>query len=193
MAAEPRTLLSHEEYFALERESNVKHEYVAGQIIAMVGGSPTHGVITVNASTTLNMQLRAKSCLVYSSDVRIAIRQADSYMYPDVSVVCGDHQFDGRNSGLLNPIVIIEVLSPSTAEYDHGQKFMRYQRLTSLRNYILIAQDAPFILCFSRDERGLWVWPAAEGLDTSLALTSIECELALAEVYAKVDFGRATG
>lgn len=191
MAAEPRAWLSHEEYFALERASDEKHEYVAGQVFAMVGGSPTHGLISVNASTTLNIQLRAKPCLVYSSDVRIAIRQADSYMYPDVSVVCGEPQFDGNNGGVINPTVVIEVLSPTTANYDQGQKFMRYQRLASLRNYILIAQDTPFIQCFSCDERGLWVWSGAEGLESTLALPSIECELALADVYAKVDFGQA--
>ena len=192
MAAELRTLLSHKEYFALERTTGQRHEYVAGRVFAIVGGSPTHGLITVNASTTLNMQLRAKPCLVYSSDVRIAIRQSDSYMYPDTSVICGEPQFDGRNGSVLNPIAIVEVLSPSTAEYDQGQKFMRYQQITSLREYVLIAQDKLFIQCFSRDERGLWVWSAAEGLESSLALPSIECAVSLADVYNKVVFGKVS-
>ena len=192
MAAEPKTLFSHEEYFALERERGQKYEFIAGQIVAMVGGSPTHGLITVNVSTALNIQLRTKPCLVYSSDVRIAIRQSDSYMYPDTSVVCGEPQFDGRNGGILNPIIIVEVLSPSTAGYDHGQKFLRYQQLASLRSYVLVSQDAPLIQCFSRDERGLWMWSASEGLEASLSLPSVDCDLSLAEIYNKVEFGEAT-
>jgi Uma2 family endonuclease len=191
MAAESRTLLSHEEYFTLEREGDEKHEYVAGEVFAMVGGSLAHSQISVNTSTALNVQLQAKPCIVNSSDLRVAIRQLDIYTYPDVSVVCGEPQFAERGSGLLNPTVIIEVLSPATERYDRGQKFLRYQRLTSLHDYVLIAQSGPLIERFSRDERGRWFWEGTDDLDTSIALPSIECALPLAEVYAKVVFGAA--
>ena len=192
MAAERRTLLSHEEYFALERKTGQRYEYIAGRVFAMVGGSFAHGQIGINTSTTLDNQLAAKPCIVQGSDFRIAIPRLDMYTYPDVFVVCGEPQFERRNGGLLNPLVLIEVLSPSTADYDQGQKFLRSQQISSLREYVLIAQDKPFIRCFSRDERGLWVWSAADGLDASLALPSIDCVLALASVYKKVSFGEVS-
>jgi Uma2 family endonuclease len=192
MAANPKALLTHEEYFALERETDQRYEYVAGRVYAMVGGSFVHGQIGINTSTTLNNQLATRPCIVQGSDYRIAIPRLDIYTYPDISVVCGEPQFDNSNSGLLNPIVVIEVLSPSTASYDQGQKFLRYQQLASLREYVLIAQDKPFIQSFSRDERGLWVWSAAEGLEGVLSLPSIECNLALATIYAKVRFEDAS-
>ncbi len=151
MAAAPRTLLSHEEYFALERDSEEKHEYVAGEIFAMVGGSSTHSEISGNTITTLNLQLRGRGCKVYTSDLRVSIQRLNIYTYPDVTVVCGERQFDG-NGGLLNPAVLIEVLSPATERYDRGKKFMRYQRLASLREYVLISQAYPFIERFSRPE-----------------------------------------
>ena len=188
MAAEPKALLTHEEYFALEQESGQRYEYVAGRVYAMVGGSFAHGQIGINTSTTLNNQLAAKPCIVQGGDYRIAIPRLDIYAYPDVSVVYGEPQFDHLNGGLLNPIVLIEVLSPSTASYDQGQKFLRYQQLASLREYVLIAQDTPFVQGFSRDERGLWVWSAAEGQDGLLALPAIDCVLQLATMYAKVRF-----
>ncbi|HEY8600752.1 MAG TPA: Uma2 family endonuclease [Thermomicrobiales bacterium] len=192
MAAEPRTLLSHEDYFALEREHGQKYEFIAGRVFAMVGGSFAHGQIAINTSTTLDNQLAAKPCIVQGSDFRIAIPRLDMYTYPNVFVVCGEPQFERSNGGLINPIVSIEVLSPSTADYDQGQKFLRYQQIASLREYVLIAQDKPFIQSFSRDERGLWVWSAADGLEASLALPSIGCVLELASVYKKVSFRKVS-
>ena len=190
MAAEPKALLTHEEYFALERATGERHEYVAGRVFAMVGGSFEHGKIGINTSTALNNRLAAKPCIVQGGDFRIAIPRLDIYAYPDVSVVCGEPRFDQRSGGLLNPVVLVEVLSPSTAEYDQGQKFLRYQQIESLRDYVLIAQDRPFVRAFLRDERGRWIWSAVEGLDATLTLPSIECALPVAEIYAKVVFPR---
>ena len=192
MAAEPRTLLSHEEYFALERESEEKHEYVAGQIFAMVGGSPTHSEISANLIIALGPQLRQRGCKVYTSDLRVTIAHLDIYTYPDVMVVCGERQLDPRGGGLLNPTVVIEVLSPATERYDRGKKFMRYQRLSSLREYVLIAQDYPSIERFARLENGQWSWEFADDLSASIALPSIACSLSLAEVYAEVAFDEAS-
>ncbi len=193
MSAEARALLTHEEYFALELATGERHEYIAGRVYAMAGGSTTHGLISINTSTSLNMQLRAKPCFVYSSDVRVAIRQLDVYTYPDISVVCGEPQLDEKGGGVTNPIALVEILSPATARYDREGKFLRYQRLSSLQDYVLIAPDRPFLQRFSRDERGLWFWEAIEGLGSSLLLPSIDCQLPLAEVYAKVSFGEAAG
>lgn len=192
MAAEPRVLLSHEEYFALERASDEKHEYVAGEVFAMVGGSPNHSEISGNTITTLNMQLRKRGCKVYTSDLRVAIQRLDVYTYPDVTVVCGERQFDG-NGGLLNPTVLIEVLSPATERYDRGKKFMRYQRLASLREYVLISQAYPFIERLSRLENGQWSRDFADDLSSTIALPSIDCALSLAEVYAEVTFDETNG
>ena len=192
MAAERRALLSHEEYFALERESEEKHEYVAGEVFAMVGGSPTHSEIAANVIVALSPQLRKRGCKVYTSDLRIAIQHLDIYTYPDVTIVCGERQFDG-SVGLLNPTVVIEVLSPATERYDRGKKFMRYQRLVSLREYVLIAQAYPFIERFSRLDNGLWSRDFADDLGSAIALPSIDCALSLAEVYAEVTFDEASG
>lgn len=191
MAAEPTALLTHEEYFALERATGERHEYVAGQVYAMVGGTGPHSEIAANTIITLGVRLRQRPCRVYTSDMRIAIGKADMYVYPDLSVACGEPQFTARGTALLNPTVIIEVLSPSTARYDQGQKFLRYQQIESLRDYVLIEQDMPFVQVFSRDDQGRWVWSAAEGMEATLALPSIGCGLPLAEVYAKVVFEEA--
>ena len=191
MGVEPGTRLSHEEYFALERESDVRHEYLAGKIYALGDSSPVHSELSANVIAALGTQLRGRGCKVYTGDLRIAIQQLDIYTYPDVSVVCGVPQFSEHQAALINPTVIVEVLSPSTAEYDQGQKLLRYQQLASLRSYILVAQTAPFIWCLSRDEGGRWIWSGAEGLASSLALPSVDCDLSLAEIYGEVTFGEA--
>jgi Uma2 family endonuclease len=191
MAAEPRTLITREEYLEMERAGDQKHEYVAGEVWAMVGGSPQHSEIAANTIVALGTQLRQRPCKVYTSDLRVAIRTMDVYTYPDVTVVCGEPQFDGDGDGLLNPTVLIEVLSPATESYDRRRKFLRYQRIQSLREYVLIAQDAPFIERFSRQPDGQWLWSATENLDESIALLSIDCTLALADVYAKIVFDGA--
>ena len=190
MAAEPRRLLTHEEYFALEEATGQRYEYVAGRIYAMAGGSTTHGLISINTSTSRNVQLRSRPCFVYSSDVRVAIQELDIYTYPDSSVVCGEPRIDERG-GVTNPIALVEILSPAIARYDREGKFLRYQRLLSLQDSILIAQDRPFVQRFSRDERGLWFWETAVGLEATLAVPSIECQLPLDKIYAKVAFERS--
>ncbi|HEY8599075.1 MAG TPA: Uma2 family endonuclease, partial [Thermomicrobiales bacterium] len=169
------------------------HEYVAGKVFAMVGGSPTDSEIAPNVITALGPQLRKRGCKVYTSDLRVAIPHLDIYTYPDVTVVCGERQFDGKDGGLLNPTVLIEVLSPATERYDRGMKFGRYQRLASLREYVLIAQAYPFIERLSRLENDLWSRDFADDLGTAIALPSIDCALSLADVYAEVTFDEANG
>ncbi len=187
MAARTEAILSEDEYLALEREGDTKHEYHGGQIVAMVGASFRHSAIVSGTQFTLFRQLRGGACQVHSNDVRVRVGTSGLYTYPDLLVVCGEPQFsDERADTLLNPAVIIEVLSPSTENYDRGGKFRHYQTIPSLREYLLIAQDAPLIEHFARQADGRWLYAAADGLDTTLALPTIGGTLALADVYELV-------
>jgi Uma2 family endonuclease len=132
MAVEPRALLTREEYLALERVGDQNHEYIAGEVRAMAGGSPQHSEIAASTISALVSQLRPRPCKVYTGDLRVAIRAANVYTYPDVTVVCGEPQFDGDGDGLLNPTLIVEVHAPATAVYDSVRKFQRYRQLPSL-------------------------------------------------------------
>lgn len=176
------------EYLAFERESEVKHEFIDGHIYAMRGASEAHNLITGSTYAALYTQLRGRPCKVYPSDMKV--RMHGSYAYPDITVVCGEAQFkDDQRDILLNPTLIIEVLSPNTERYDRGLKFQHYRQLESLREYLLIAQDKPHIEHYVRLESGLWQLSDARGLDATLDLTSIGGSLTLAEVYEQIAFG----
>ena len=137
-----QTILTPEEYIASERKATLKSEYLNGEILAMSGASLTHTLITGDIETELNIQLRDRECKVITSDMRVKTGPKGAYFYPDVVVFCGEPQFeDNVFDTLLNPTVVIEVLSPSTEAYDRGEKFAHYQELTSLREYILVSQD----------------------------------------------------
>lgn len=194
MAAEPKLYLTAEDYLALERESVEKHEYIDGRIAAMVGGSDEHGLIQVGVTSLLRAALRGRGCYVYPSDVRIGIPAANVYTYPDTSVICGARQFgDGRRDTLLNPTLLVEVLSPSTESHDRGRKFGYYRQIPSLQEYVLVAQDTPMIEHYIRQADGTWLWSAVEGLAETITLPTIGCTLALAEVYEQVEFGGEDG
>jgi len=177
-----------EEYIAFERASETHHEYFAGDIFAMSGASRRHNLIVTNTVTTLNLQLAQRPCEVYPSDMRIKVN-AIKYTYPDVSVVCAEPQFiDGEFDTLLNPTVIIEVLSDSTEDYDRGKKFKHYMGIASLQEYILIAQDETRIDHYVRQSHGDWLLSYATTLETQLIIKSINCTLLLADVYRKIMF-----
>jgi Uma2 family endonuclease len=191
MSALPHTpiVMTEAEYLVFERTSDVKHEFFAGEVFAMTGASEAHNLICANMITTLKNQLRGRPCKVYPSDMRVKIEAARLYTYPDISVVCGEAQFaDEMLDTLVNPMVIIEVLSPSTERYDRGKKFQQYRDLPSLQEYVLITQDGPRIERFRLQETGIWEFTDAKGLEASLELSSIGCVLALAEVYEQVTF-----
>ncbi|MBE2267705.1 MAG: Uma2 family endonuclease, partial [Anaerolinea sp.] len=178
-----------EEYLAFERASEFKHEYLNGEIFAMSGGSEEHILINANVVTALRTQLRGRPCKLYGSDMRVRVKPGGLYTYPDVSVVCGDAQLIRDSvSILLNPTLIIEILSPSTEAYDRGKKFELYRELESLQEYVLIAQDRPQIEWYLRQEHGFWQFAAASGLNAEAALASISCTLKLAEVYEQIEF-----
>lgn len=185
MSAIPN-LWTEEAYLAFERSSEIRHEYLNGRIYAMTGGTPNHNLISGNAYASLHSQLRDQPCRVYGSDQRVKVKRTGLNTYPDISVVCDTPQF--ANDTLLNPIVLIEVLSPSTEAYDRGKKFQHYRDLESLENFTFICLDSHRVECYLRQNEGKWVLSDVIGLDASLELPSIQCRLALADVYAKVTF-----
>ncbi|SMF96312.1 Endonuclease, Uma2 family (restriction endonuclease fold) [Methylomagnum ishizawai] len=179
-------LYSPEEYLALERTAEYKSEYAAGYIYAMTGVSRAHSLINSNISRSLGNQLVDRPCEVHIADMRVKPAQARSYRYPDIAVVCGPAQFeDGQGDTLLNPTVIVEILSPSTESNDRGRKFAEYQRIESLREYLLVAQEEPRIERYARRDEG-WLLTVAEGLEAQVALDAIGCVLDLGEVYRRV-------
>lgn len=189
MSAQPQRKLTGEEYLAIERRNEYKSEYVNGEMFAMAGASKKHNLITVNVSSELRSQLKGRPCNVYATDMRVRTRQTQ-YVYPDVIVVCDQEQFDdSQQDTLLNPMVIIEVLSPSTEIYDRGAKFGYYRNIETLLEYVLISQDMPMIERYLRQpDSPFWLFSAANSLQDVVELTSINCRLALAEVYDKVEF-----
>lgn len=154
---------------------------------AQGGASLPHNYISVNALVALRSQLEGRGCEVFTSDLRIRVSQTGLYTYPDLVVVCGEPELlDGEHDTLLNPKLIVEILSSSTEAYDRGQKFGHYRTIDSLTDYVLISQGQPLIEHFSRS-RGIWELRAAEGIEATLELPSIGCRLALAEVYRNVE------
>lgn len=189
MAAERSPLLTPEEYLALERRGEGKHEYVAGEVVAMVGASFRHNLIQSDTQTSLNLQLRPTACTVVGSDLRVKITPLGIYTYPDLTIICGVPQFeDSELDTLLNPSVVIEILSISTERYDRGLKFHRYQLIPSLREYLLIAQDRPRIDHYLRRPDDSWGRTTIDGLDGIVALPTVDSTLALRDVYRQVTF-----
>jgi Uma2 family endonuclease len=188
MTAQPKPYLTSDAYLAIERASEEKHEYLAGTMYAMAGGSARHNRIAGSTYASLYAQLRHRNCTVYPSDMRVKSMQTGLYTYPDITIVCGHEQFEDRKDDtLLNPTVIIEVLSPSTEKYDRGKKFRHYRGILSLREYILIAQDSYRVERFSRQSNNTWIFSEAIDLHETMELSIVQCVLALSEIYEKVD------
>jgi Uma2 family endonuclease len=175
-----------EDYLTLERSAPYKSEFHDGQIYAMTCASRKHNLITVNIAGELRSQLKKRPCEAYSNDLRVKAAETHSYYYPDIAVVCGIPQFeDAQLDTLLNPAVLIEVLSPSTEAYDRGGKFAHYRKIATLREYLLVSQDQPIIERYVR-QGDVWILTEAVGLEASVPLESIDCVLSLREVYDKV-------
>lgn len=183
-----KTLVTAEEYLAMERVAESRSEYRAGEIHAMSGGTESHNLITVNILASLHQQLRTKPCKVFVNDLRVKIAQSNLYTYPDVVVACGEIKFeDTRRDTLLNPTLIIEVLSQSTEAYDRGSKFESYRKLESLKQYVLVAQDKPHIEVFTRQSDGRWILSEFSELGDSIDLAPTGCKITLSDVYAKIE------
>jgi Uma2 family endonuclease len=188
MSTKQKTLITPQEYLALEREAEYKSEYYKGEVFAFAGASLRHNLIAANVLATVHSQLRGGPCTAFSSDMRITIPQTQHYAYADVVVVCGPPQLDDDfKDNLLNPTVIIEVLSPSTERYDRGKKFESYQRIASLTEYVLVSQDIPRVEQFLRQLDGRWLYSETSG-EGIIELASIECKLSFRDIFAKVEF-----
>jgi Uma2 family endonuclease len=188
MSSQAQKHYTPEEYLALERQAQCKSEYYAGEIFAMAGASRWHNLIVTNVLRELSLQLKGRPCTTYPSDMRVKVSPTGLYTYPDVTVVCGEAQFeDNQQDTLLNPTLIVEVLSESTEAYDRGGKFAHYRKLTSLMEYVLITQTKPHIEHYVRQPDNRWLLSEVDSLPDAIHLPSIDCHLALAEVYDKVD------
>jgi Uma2 family endonuclease len=182
--------VSPEEYLRLEYDAVNKHEYYGGEVFAMAGGSPDHSLLIFNFGGELRNALKGRPCRVYDSNLRVRIRDADAYCYPDISVICGERQFDPQDANkqtILNPTVIIEVLSPGTEAFDRGGKWSDYARIPSLKQFVIVSQNLPRVETYLRQEDDKWQYSAVTGLDATLQLESIQVTLKLQEIYDGVE------
>jgi Uma2 family endonuclease len=187
MTVQTKPYLSPEEYLVLERASEYKSEYLDGEMVAMTGATRKHVLIALNLAGGLKRQLQGKSCEVYATDMRVQIPATGLYTYPDIAVVCGEPRFeDDHEDTLLNPILIVEVLSSSTESYDRGRKFEQYRTLESLREYLLVSQDRPRVEQFVRQDGNVWLFREITGVEQVVSVASVACEVGLAEIYEKV-------
>ena len=188
MSTQPKTFLTPEQYLEIEREAKYKSEYYQGEMFAMAGAGWVHNRLVANLIAGFTVNLRPRPCQVCPSDMRVRVRATGLYTYPDVVVVCGEPQFlDERRDTLLNPSLLIEVLSPSTEAYDRGRKFEHYRSIESLVEYLLVASDHVHADLYTRQPDGRWLLTSAGRLEDSLDLQSVGCQLALADLYERID------
>ena len=177
-----------QEYLALERKSETRSEFYNGEIFAMSGASREHNLIAGNLFRDIGNQLEDRPCETYVNDIRVLIEATGLYTYPDVVVVCGEPRFQDREvDTLLNPTVLVEVLSPTTEAYDRGAKFRHYRRISSLREFVLISQDRMMVERYTRQGND-WVLSDLTDPDQVLKLESIGCQIPLGRIYAKIKF-----
>lgn len=188
MSTQPqRKFLTSTEYLEIERKAEFKSEYFNGEVFAMAGTSRAHSRISTNVSRILDTQTLTRECNVYSSEMRVKIEKIGKYTYPDIVVTCGKEKLeDAYFDTLLNPVVIIEILSASTEAYDRGRKFQHYQFIDSLAEYILIVQDAVRVEQYVRQGDHTWLYSAYQNLDDVVKLESVNCEMTLKDIYNKV-------
>ncbi len=187
-SAAAQSHLTPEEYLALERKATIKSEYLNGQMYAMSGATRAHNLVCGNVFGELRNQLKESACEVYSNDMRLKVNSAGLYTYPDVLVVCDEPRFeDDSFDTLLNPTALLEILSPSTEAYDRGAKFGYYRQLDSMQEYTLVSQDCMRVEHYLR-QGSQWILTEFSNPGDVMHLTSINCELSLREIYAKVEF-----
>jgi Uma2 family endonuclease len=189
MSIVPKRWLSPQEYLAQECLAEFRSEYFRGEMFAIAGGSPRHSPIKSGTNREPGNRLKDRLCTVYDSDLRVLVSPTGPYTYPDASVICGELRFDDQfRDTIVNPTVLVEVLSSSTEAHDRGKKFEHYRQIPSLQEYLLISQDSPTLERCMRNADGEWTKTVVTGLDPSLHLPSIGVTLALAEIYDKVNF-----
>ena len=192
MADGPAAPLTPEDYLDLDRESAAKHEYRDGKLVPVTGLSFAHTLIQFNLIANLKPQLPRTGCRGFGGAMRVKSGSKPIYSYPDLAIVCGEPALGtDRADTLLNPILLIEILSPATEQYDRGEKFAHYRQIPTLEEYVLVAQDTPLIEHYVRQEDDTWRWSAVAGLDETITLPTIGCTLLLADVYDQFDFSVA--
>jgi Uma2 family endonuclease len=191
LSAHKRRFYTIEEYLRLERVATDKHEYRDGEIVAMSGGTDDHSLIIANTVGEIRNRLKGKSCRVYESNLRLTIPRAGRYLYPDATIFCKKPALDPKDDHhetVLDPRVVIEVLSPSTAAYDRGEKFDIYRMVESIQEYVLISTTEARVETFYRQPDGAWVFGTAAGLKASIKLRAVELEVPFEEIYYDVRF-----
>jgi len=199
MSTQPKTFISPEQYLEIERKAEFKSEYYNGEMFPMdraglgttdmAGAREAHGDIIWNLSGELRNQLREGPCRGHSNDMRVRVSATGLYTYPDIVIVCGERQYlDDRRDTLLNPTVIIEVLSRSTEAYDRGRKFEHYQSVTSLQHYVLVSSERMRVDLYTRQPDSTWILTAGNKPDESLALSAVGCTIKLSELYGGIEF-----
>jgi Uma2 family endonuclease len=188
VSTQPKTFLTPEQYLEIERKAEYKSEYFKGEMFTMAGAKRAHNQLVAHLVRELDQQLRSRPCDVYPSEMRVYVPATRLYTYPDVTVVCGEPRFlDDQRDTLLNPGLVVEVLSPSTEAYDRGRKFDQYKSIESLREYFLVASDRVHADLYTRQADGRWLLSSADRLEDSLTLASVGAQLTLADLYEKVD------
>jgi Uma2 family endonuclease len=181
--------LSQEEYLEAERNAEQKHELINGKIFTMAGASLNHNQIVANVLSEIHFFLKRKPCRVFPSDLRVAVASVNSFMYPDVTIVCDKPELlDEKFDTILNPSVVIEVLSPSTESHDRGTKFFNYQQIPSLKEYILVSSTAIHIHVITKKDDGLWKFETITDISASLSINTISQQILLSDVYLDVNF-----
>jgi Uma2 family endonuclease len=181
--------LSEAEYLTIERSAEFKSEFFNGEMFAMAGGTPQHSLIATNLAAEFRNRLRNHPCAPYNSDLRIKVEATGLCTYPDLSVICGALEFaPGTDDTVINPTLIVEVLSDTTEAYDRGKKFEHYRQIAALQEYLLVSQKEPRMEQFVRQPDGRWLLNEASGRDQRLELSSLNITLELAEVFARIKF-----
>ena len=190
MSTNPKTYLTPEQYLEIDRKAEHKSEYYDGEMLAMSGASLPHNQLVRNLMGQLYQQLRRSQCSVLPSDMRVRVSATGLYTYPDVVAYCGEPQLmDKELDTLLNPSLIVQVLSPSTEAYDRGRKFEHYQSIESLTEYLLVSSDRVHVDLFTRQPDRGWLLTSVDQLEGSLDLQSVGARLSLADLYENVDLG----
>ncbi len=190
MAVQTKPFITPEEYLDRERQAEFKSEYYNGEIFAMSGGIRNHSLLTSNTLAALHTALQGTDCLTFTSDLRVYIPATELFTYPDITVVCGEEELlDDQQDTLLNPALVVEVLSPSTESYDRGQKFAFYRSIPSLREYVLVSQRQKLVEVFRKNKEGLWVLHEYNAERGVVVLDTVGCTLDLDALYAHVTLG----
>jgi Uma2 family endonuclease len=185
-----KTLSTPEDYLIFEREAATRHEFLDGEIYQMAGESLSHSRVCVNLSGEVRSKLKGRPCEALSPNMKVRTSTASLFSYPDLTIVCGEPLFhDTKKDVFVNPQVIFEVLSPSTAEYDRTTKFQKYRMGNeTLTDYILVSQDKPFVEHFFRQADGKWLYQSYGSIDDFLKIETVDCELSLREIYDRIEF-----